>query len=622
MTDQVNDFAIKIATVNGTGSASANTLLMKSIFRSGVPVMGKNYFPSNIQGLPTWYEIRISKDAYVARSGKIDLMVAMNAETYARDVREVTSGGYLIYDSTWPRPSLLARDDITVLGVPLAKLCNENFNGVRTRILMKNICYAGVLAALLDLDIGKIRELLAETYAKKPQLVDSNMKAIELGYNYTREQFQCPLPLRVAPSLLEGGTRTRGHVMIDGNTSAALGCVFAGATVGAWYPITPSTSLMDAYKSFADKLRVEPDTGRKNFAFIQAEDELAAIGMVLGASWNGARAFTATSGPGVSLMNEFLGLAYYAEVPAVLFDIQRVGPSTGMPTRTQQCDIMEAAYASHGDTRHVCLYPRDPEECFYFARDAFDLAERLQTPIMVMSDLDIGMNDWMCPDLKWDDAYVPDRGKVLGLEEIKKLEKFHRYLDVDGDGIPWRTLPGVHPKGAYFTRGSGHTQYGAYTEDSAEYQIVLDRLTRKFHTAKRLVPKAVIEQDPKIDIALVAYGSSDGAVREALDILAAHGLHANYMRLRAFPFGEDVEKFLEAHKLVFVVEQNRDAQMRALLTLETRVEKHQLRSLLHYSGLPISSEFIVKGVLAEVEPKTRKPEVVPVPTAKTSGGAA
>jgi 2-oxoglutarate ferredoxin oxidoreductase subunit alpha len=558
----------------------------------------------------------------VARSGKIDIMVAMNAETYARDVREVTSGGYLIYDSTWPRPSLLARDDITVLGVPLAKLCNENFNGVRTRILMKNICYAGVLAALLDLDIGKIRELLAETYAKKPQLVDSNMKAIELGYNYTREQFQCPLPLRVAPSLLEGGTRTRGHVMIDGNTSAALGCVFAGATVGAWYPITPSTSLMDAYKAFADKLRVEPDTGRKNFAFIQAEDELAAIGMVLGASWNGARAFTATSGPGVSLMNEFLGLAYYAEVPAVLFDIQRVGPSTGMPTRTQQCDIMEAAYASHGDTRHVCLYPRDPEECFYFARDAFDLAERLQTPIMVMSDLDIGMNDWMCPDLKWDDAYVPDRGKVLGLEEIKKLEKFHRYLDVDGDGIPWRTLPGVHPKGAYFTRGSGHTQYGAYTEDSAEYQIVLDRLTRKFHTAKRLVPKAVIEQDPKIDIALVAYGSSDGAVREALDILAAHGLHANYMRLRAFPFGEDVEKFLEAHKLVFVVEQNRDAQMRALLTLETRVEKHQLRSLLHYSGLPISSEFIVKGVLAEVEPKTRKPEVVPVPAAKTSGGAA
>jgi 2-oxoglutarate ferredoxin oxidoreductase subunit alpha len=620
MNDRVNDFAIKIATVNGTGSASANALLMKAIFRSGIPVMGKNYFPSNIQGLPTWYEIRVTKDAYVARSGRIDIMVAMNAETYARDVREVSSGGYLIYDSTWPRPSLLARDDITVLGVPLAKLCNENFNGVRTRILMKNICYAGVLAALLDLDVEKIRGLLAETYAKKPQLVDSNMKAIQLGYDYARQNLACPLPVKVAP--LDGGGKTRGHVMIDGNTAAGLGCVFAGATVAAWYPITPSTSVMDAFKGFADKLRVDPETGRKNFAFIQAEDELAAIGMVLGANWNGARAFTATSGPGVSLMNEFLGLAYYAEVPAVLFDIQRVGPSTGMPTRTQQCDVMEAAYASHGDTKHVCLYPRDPEECFYFARDAFDLAERLQTPVMVLSDLDIGMNDWMCPDLTWDENYVPDRGKVLSKDEIVKMEKFHRYLDVDGDGIPYRTLPGVHPKAAYFTRGSGHTQYGAYTEDSAEYQIVLDRLTRKFHTAKRLVPKAVIEHDPKIDIGLVAYGSSDGAVREARDILSAHGLTANYMRLRSFPFGEDVEKFLEAHRLVFVIEQNRDAQMRSLLTLETRVPKEKLRSLLHYSGLPISSEFIVKGVLAEVEPKTRKPEAVPVVGAKASGGAA
>ena len=605
MTERVNDFAIKIATVNGTGSASANTLLMKSIFRSGIAVMGKNYFPSNIQGLPTWYEIRVTKDGYVARSGKIDLMVAMNAETYARDVREVASGGYLLYDSTWPRPALLARDDITVLGVPLARLCNENFNGVRTRILMKNICYAGVLAALLDLDVEKIRGLLAETYAKKPQLVDANMKAITLGYEYAKQNLPCPLPLHV--SKLD---QTRGNIMIDGNTAAALGCVFAGATVAAWYPITPSTSVMDAFKGFADKLRVDPATGKKNFAFIQAEDELAAIGMVLGASWNGARAFTATSGPGLSLMNEFLGLAYYAEVPAVLFDIQRVGPSTGMPTRTQQCDVMEAAYASHGDTKHVCLYPRDPEECFYFARDAFDLAERLQTPVMVLSDLDIGMNDWMCPDLEWDDNYVPDRGKVLSKDEIAKLEKFHRYLDVDGDGIPYRTLPGVHPKGAYFTRGSGHTQYGAYTEDSAEYQIVLDRLSRKFATAKRLVPKPIVEHDPAIDVAIVAYGSSDGAVREARDILSSHGLSTNYMRLRSFPFGEDVEKFLEAHKLVFVVEQNRDAQMRSLLTLETRVQKSQLRSLLHYSGLPISSEFIVKGVLAEVTPKTRKPEVV------------
>jgi 2-oxoglutarate ferredoxin oxidoreductase subunit alpha len=609
--DRTNDFAIKIATVNGTGSASANALLMKAIFRSGIPVMGKNYFPSNIQGLPTWYEIRVSKDSYVARSGSIDIMVAMNAETYARDVREVASGGYLVYDSTWPRPALLARDDITVFGVPLAKLCNENFNGVRTRILMKNICYAGVLAALLDLDVEKIRSLLAETYAKKPQLVDSNMKAIQLGYDYAKTNIACPLPLKVTP-FKDDGSKTRGHILIDGNTAAGLGCVYAGATVAAWYPITPSTSVMDAFKAFADKLRVDPETGKKNFAFIQAEDELAAIGMVLGANWNGARAFTATSGPGVSLMNEFLGLAYYAEVPAVLFDIQRVGPSTGMPTRTQQCDILEGAYASHGDTKHVLLFPRDPEECFYFARDAFDLAERLQTPILVMSDLDIGMNDWMCPDLKWDDNYVPDRGKVYTKEDLEKMEKFHRYLDVDGDGIPYRTMPGVHPKGAYFTRGSGHTQYGAYTEDSAEYQLVLDRLSRKFLTAKRLVPKPVIEQDAHIDIGIVAFGSSDGAVREALDVLAAHGIKANYMRLRSFPFGEEVEKFLEQQKTVFVVEQNRDAQMKSLLTLETRVPKEKLRSLLHYSGLPISSEFIVKGVLAEVQPKTRKTDIAGV----------
>jgi 2-oxoglutarate ferredoxin oxidoreductase subunit alpha len=592
---RINDFVIKIGTVNGTGSASANSLLMKSIFRSGIPVMGKNYFPSNIQGLPTWYEIRVSKDGYVARSGKVDIMVAMNAETYARDIKDVASGGYLIYDSTWPRPALLKRDDITVIGVPLARLCNENFNGVRTRILMKNICYAGALAALLDLDLAKIRELLAQTYAKKPALVDSNMKAIELGYNWTKENCACPLPLRV-----EKMDATRGHIMIDGNTAAGLGAVYAGATVAAWYPITPSTSLMDAFKSFADRLRVDPQTGRNNFAFIQAEDELAAIGMVIGASWNGARAFTATSGPGISLMNEFLGLAYYAEVPAVVFDVQRVGPSTGMPTRTQQCDLLSAAYASHGDTKHICLYPSNPEECFYMAVQAFDLAERLQTPVLVLSDLDIGMNDWMCRDLKWDDNYQPDRGKVLGRAELEKIEKFYRYVDKDGDGIPYRTFPGVHPKGAYFTRGSGHTQFGTYTEDSAEYQLVLDRLVRKFDTAKRLVPAAAIEQSSRTDVGIVSLGSCDGAVREALDLLRSQGVAANYMRVRAFPFGAEVDKFLADHRQIFVVEQNRDAQLRSLLTLETAVEKSRLRSLLHYNGLPVSSEFIVKGVLAQV----------------------
>jgi 2-oxoglutarate ferredoxin oxidoreductase subunit alpha len=606
---RVNDFVIKIATVNGTGSASANTLLMKSIFRSGIPVMGKNYFPSNIQGLPTWYEIRVTRDAYVARSGRVDVMVAMNAETYARDVREVDPGGFLIFDSTWPRPALLKRDDITVLGVPLARMCNENFNGVRTRILMKNICYAGVLAALLDLDLERIRELLAQTYAKKPQLVDSNMKAIQLGYDFARANFTCPLPLHVEP--MNG---TAGHVLIDGNTAAALGCVFAGATVAAWYPITPSTSVMDAYKAFCDRTRIDAATGARNFAFIQAEDELAAIGMVIGASWNGARAFTATSGPGISLMNEFIGLAYYAEVPAVIFDIQRVGPSTGMPTRTQQCDVMAAAYASHGDTRHVCLYPSNPEECFYMAVQAFDLAERLQTPVFVLSDLDIGMNDWMCRDLTWDDAYRPDRGKMLGREEIEQLEKFHRYLDKDGDGIAYRTLPGVSPKGAYFTRGSGHNQYGAYTEDSAEYQVVLDRLVKKWATAKKLMPRAVIDATAGGDVGIVSLGSCDGAVREAIDVLKTHGVGVNYMRVRSFPFTEDVERFLASHRILFVVEQNRDAQFRSLLTLETAVEKSKLRSLLHYNGLPISSAFIVEGVLDELQPARQKP-------AQSAGGA-
>lgn len=592
---RTNDFVIKIATVNGTGSASANTLLMKSIFRSGIPVMGKNYFPSNIQGLPTWYEIRVSKDGYVARSGKVDIMVAMNAETYARDVRDVAPGGYLIYDSTWPRPALLKRDDITVIGVPLARLCNENFKGVRTRILMKNICYAGVLAALLDLDVARIRELLAETYAKKPALVDSNMQAIQLGYDYAKQHVACPLPLRV-----ERMDKTAGHIMIDGNTAAALGCVYAGATVAAWYPITPSTSLMDAFKTFADKTRIDPETGKANFAFIQAEDELAAIGMVLGANWNGARSFTATSGPGVSLMSEFLGLAYYAEVPAVLFDVQRVGPSTGMPTRTQQCDLISAAYASHGDTKHVCLYPANPEESFYMAVQAFDLAERLQTPIIVLLDLDIGMNDWMCRDLQWDDTYRPDRGKVLGKDELEKIEKFYRYLDKDEDGITYRTFPGVHPKGAYFTRGSGHTQFGTYTEDSADYQLVLDRLVRKFATAKRLMPKPVITGDGKAKAAIVSIGSCDGAVREALDVIDSRGVHLDYMRVRAFPFDEEVERFLADHEIIYVVEQNRDAQLKSLLTLETRVDKSKLRSLLHYSGLPVSSKFIVDGVLGDL----------------------
>ena len=593
--DRVNDFVVKIANVNGTGSASANSLLMKSIFRMGIPVMGKNYFPSNIQGLPTWYEIRVTKDGHMARSGRVDLMVAMNAETYQKDVREVSAGGFLIYDSTWPRSTLLTREDITILGAPLARICNENFVGVRNRILMKNVMYAGVLAALLELDLGVIRELLGESFAKKQALVDANMKAVQLGYDYAREHLPCPLPVRV-----ERMDKAAGCIMIDGNTAAALGCVYAGATVGPWYPITPSTSVMDGFKSFCQKLRVDPETGANNFAVIQAEDELAAIGMVIGANWNGARAFTATSGPGISLMSEFIGLAYYAEIPAVIFDVQRVGPSTGMPTRTQQCDLLLCAYASHGDTKHVLLFPADPEECFYMAVQAFDLAERLQTPVFVMSDLDIGMNDWMCREFRWDDAYRPDRGKVLTKEEIEALPKFHRYLDKDDDGIPYRTLPGVSPKGGYFTRGSGHNQYGGYTEDSAEYQVVLDRLLRKFKRARTLVPAPVVETTGAGSIGLVFVGSSRGAVNEAREILMRQGIAIDYMRIKAFPFTKEVEAFLSTHEKIFVVEQNRDAQLKSLLTLETEVPKSKLYSILHYSGLPMTSKEVVEAVLAEL----------------------
>jgi 2-oxoglutarate ferredoxin oxidoreductase subunit alpha len=587
---RVNDFTLKFANVNGSGSASANALITKAIFRMGVPVVGKNFFPSNIQGLPTWYEIRVTRDAWRARSGRVDLMVAMNAETYARDVREIAPGGFLLYDSTWPRSVLLARDDIRVFGVPFAELCNENFAGARERTLMKNIMYAGTVAALIDIDLEAIRALLGETFAKKPKLVDSNMKAIEIGYRYAKEHFECPLPARI-----ERMDATGGHVMIDGNTAAALGCLYAGATVGAWYPITPSTSLMDAFRAFCARHRTDAKTGHRDYIIVQAEDELAAIGVVIGAMWNGARAFTPTSGPGISLMEEFIGLAYYAEVPAVVFDVQRVGPSTGMPTRTQQCDLIACAYASHGDTRHVLLFPDSPEECFRMAVQAFDLAERLQTPVFVLSDLDIGMNDWMSPDFTWDDGYRPDRGKMLTPEQIAGIEKFRRYMDPDGDGIAYRTLPGISPKAAYFTRGSGHSKFGTYTEDSAEYREVVDRLARKFRTAAKLVPSAVVD-GRGAPAAIVSVGSSDGPVREALAQLRRAGVAIDYLRIRAFPFGPEVDEFLAAHQTIFVVEQNRDAQLKALLTLETSVNKEKLRSILHYDGLPMPAAAVIEGV--------------------------
>ena len=588
----VNDVVIKVATVNGTGSASANGLLMKAIFRMGIPVVGKNYFPSNIQGLPTWYEVRVTGKGYQARANHVDVMVALNAQTYAQDMAEVSSGGFLLYDSTWPRSRLLSRNDIHVLGIPLSRMCNENFDGARARILMKNIAYVGALAALLQIDLDVITQLLEETFAKKKQLIESNLKAIRLGYDYAMENFDCPLPKSVEPL-----DETAGHIVIDGNTAAGLGCVYAGATVGAWYPITPSTSLMDAYKSFCKQFRMDESSGGKKFCIVQAEDELAAIGVVLGASWNGARAFTPTSGPGISLMNEFIGFAYYAEVPAVIFDVQRTGPSTGMPTRTQQCDLLACAYASHGDTRHVLLFPANPAECFYTAITAFDLADRLQTPVMVLSDLDIGMNDWMCPEFRWDDSYRPDRGKLLTAEQLEGMEKFYRYLDVDGDGITYRTLPGEHPKGSFFTRGSGHNKFGGYTEDSEEYQEVVDRLLTKWETARRLVPEPEIEYSQFNKEAIVSLGSCDGAVREALDLLAERKIGMNYCRVKAFPFSEKVRDFIAGHERVYVVEQNRDAQLKSLLTLDLQIDPTKLTSVLHYNGMPINAQYVVDKLL-------------------------
>src|SRR5947209_6518986 len=485
----INDFAIKLANVNGTGSASANGLLMQAIFRMGIPVSGKNLFPSNIQGLPTWYEIRVNKDGYTARSLDYDLMIAMNAQTYERDMREVRSGGYLLYDSSWPLQRSLLRDDVQLLPIPLAQMCNDKFPETRQRILMKNIAYAGALVALLEIDLQTVEDLLEEQFSRKPALRDSNRQAVRIGYNYAREHFDCPLPFRLQPM-----NANADKILIDGNTAAALGCVYAGATVAAWYPITPATSVMDAFRAWCEKYRRDPETGRNNYVILQAEDELAAIGMVIGAGWNGARAFTSTAGPGVSLMNELLGLAYYAEIPAVLVDVQRVGPSTGMPTRTQQGDIFECAYASHGDTKHILLFPANPAECFEFAAKAFDLAERFQTPVIMLTDLDIGMNDWVVLRLQWDDEFRPDRGRVLTLEEIEALPRFYRYDDEDERFVTPRTLPGVHPKGAYFTRGSGHNRLGAYTETPDEYQEVVDRLAKKHAAAAQFVPPAAIER--------------------------------------------------------------------------------------------------------------------------------
>jgi 2-oxoglutarate/2-oxoacid ferredoxin oxidoreductase subunit alpha len=602
----VNDFAFKIGTVNGTGSASANSLLMQAIFRMGIPVTGKNVFPSNIQGLPTWYEIRVSKDGYTARPEHVDLVVALNTATYAKDVAAVRPGGYLLYDSSWPLDDTLIREGITILGIPFGRMCVESFQGDRERTLLRNIAYAGALAALLEIDMDVIGEMLREKFSKKKSLLDANFTAIKLGYDYAKANYTCPLSFH-----LEKMDANKDNILLDGNSAAALGAVYAGATVGAWYPITPSTSLMEAFKEYCERFRIDPATKQRKYALIQAEDELAAAGMVIGAGWAGARSFTSTAGPGISLMSEFIGLAYYTEIPGVFFDIQRTGPSTGMPTRTQQGDLLSIAYLSHGDTKHIALFPANPAECFYLAVEAFDLAERFQTPVFVVSDLDIGMNDWMCPTLKWDDSYRPDRGKVLDAEALERIQRFSRYFDIDGDGIAARTLPGTSPKGGYFTRGSGHDKHAIYTEDSDAYMEVVDRLARKLVTASTAVPAPELHTQndggSAADIGIISLGGCHAAVLEAVDRLRQDGRSVDYMRVRAFPFAPSIRAFIESHSRCYVVEQNRDGQLRTLLAIETGIARDRMTSVLDYGGLPLTADRVVNGVLAG-ERQTGAPE--------------
>jgi 2-oxoglutarate ferredoxin oxidoreductase subunit alpha len=598
MPDLINDFVVRFANVNGTGSASANTLFAKSIFRMGVPVTPKNIFPSNIQGLPTWYEVRVNERGYLGRRAGIDLLVGVNPQSMAADVRSVRPGGYFLYDSSRPLDPSLLRDDIHYIGIPMILLCQKYFEVPRVQQLLKNMVYIGALTALLDLEMDVVKQLVVEQFKKKEKLVASNHLALDLGFQYARDHYDCPLPLRV-----ERRNNVGDRIMMTGNTACALGAIYGGATVAAWYPITPSTSVVDAFEKYANRLRTDPQTGEKKFAIVQAEDELAAMGVVIGAMWNGARAFTATSGPGVSLMNEFLGLAYFAEIPAVLIDVQRGGPSTGMPTRTQQSDILLAAYASHGDTKHPLLFPSTPTECFEMTADAFDLAERLQTPVIVMTDLDLGMNEHLTPPLRWDDKRRYDRGKVLDAQALESIQNWGRYLDLDGDGIPYRTIPGTHPtKGSFFTRGSSKDEYARYTEDGEAYRRNMDRLLKKWHTARELVhPPEFFQPRSRFPEAMLFFGTSTYSAMEALDELRAIGIELDAMRLRAFPFSQAVYDFIEEHERVYVVEQNRDAQMRSLLMIELGVSPQKLIPVLQYDGFPITAAAII-GQIAKYHP--------------------
>jgi len=595
---RINDFVIKFANVNGTGSASANHLFAKSIFRMGIPVSPRNIFPSNIQGMPTWYEVRVNENGYLGRKEAVDIVVAMNAQSFLDDVNSVEPGGYLLYDSSNYLDTAQYRNNINWIGIPISEICLREFSNPKQRQLFKNIVYVGALIALLDIEFSVVKDLVKDQFAGKEKLITSNVFALELGCQWVKENIKCPLNIRV-----KRANKLKDKILIDGNEAAGLGCVYAGATIAAWYPITPSTSLVDAYSKYCHRLRIDPGSGKKKFSILQAEDELSAMGMVIGASWNGARAFTATSGPGVSLMSEFLGLAYYAEVPVVLFNIQRGGPSTGMPTRTQQSDLLATAYASHGDSKHILLFPANPAECFHMATEAFDLAERFQTPVITLSDLELGMNDWVSDSLEWDDATVFDRGKVLSADDLDELEDWGRYKDIDGDGIGYRTYPGTHPdKGAYFTRGTSHDIYAQYTEKGDDYVEGMERLERKFNTAANVLPAPVIQHAEQNSLyGVIYYGTTDQAMDEALNILKSQGIELDAMRIRAFPFNKDVLSFIENHQRIFVVEQNRDGQMRTLIINEGDINPASLDSVLYYAGLPITANHISKTIMVKLQ---------------------
>ena len=593
-----NDFVIKFANVNGTGSASANQMFAKAIFRMGIPVSPKNIFPSNIQGLPTWFEVRVSEKGYLGQRGGVDISVAMNPQSYSKDIEEISEGGYLLYDSTWKRN--FNRDDINIIEIPLTQLCVDTFKNPKQRALFKNIAYVGALSALMEIEYEVLESIISEQFINKPSLIEPNIKALNLGRNYVLENLDYPIGIKLSrKNLLEN------KILISGNEAAGLGAVYGGATFCSWYPITPSTSLAEGYEKYAKKYRVNEKSGKNLYASVQAEDELAAVGMAIGANWNGARGFTATSGPGISLMSEFLGLAYFAEIPLVVFNVQRGGPSTGMPTRTQQSDVLACAYASHGDTKHVLLFPADPKDCFDFSAKAFDLADQLQTPVFVVSDLDMGMNDWVCDKFEWDDTVSYNKGKVLDYEALEKIESFGRYLDSDNDGICYRTYPGTHPeKGAYFTRGTSHDEYARYTEDGNINAQTLTRLMRKFRTATDLVPEPIIEINGEDSCGVIYYGSSKPAVLEAKDILKTKDINLDLMQIRSFPFNLDVWEFIANHDRIYVVEQNRDSQMRTLLMAEGGISAEKLRSLVWFNGQPIEANFIAKKI------REREPEKI------------